>query len=197
MSRDYTFIQIDNLISIGTYDQAIAELNRILVNEPDNTDALWRIGVCFTEKNDPVRAMKALDYFFQFVQEHPQALEARGCAFFKLGEYEQARAYLEQAENLQPDSSSIKRNLGVVYSQIGMKKEGYEQFKASYALNPEDYRTEYALAMAHIHFDEFDDAQQILLQMLSQQIPDDFRELVDESYQWVKRKLARQKSREQ
>jgi hypothetical protein len=50
--------------------------------------------------------------------------------------------------------------------------------------------------MAHINFDEFDEAQKILLQMLSQQIPDDFRELVDESYQWVKRKQARQNSDE-
>ncbi|MDY7030186.1 MAG: tetratricopeptide repeat protein [Spirochaetota bacterium] len=196
MSLDYNFTHIDNFIGIGRYDEAITELNRILAVEPGDTEALWRIGVCFTEKNDPVKAMKALDYFFKFVQDHPQALEARGCAFFKLGDYQQAREYLEQAEELQPDSSSIKRNLGVVYNQIGMKKEGYERFKASYALNPADYRTEYALAMAHINFDEFDEAQKILLQMLSQQIPDDFRELVDESYQWVKRKLARQNSGE-
>ena len=195
MSNVFDYAHIDQLISSGMYDEAIEQLNRELAEDPDNPEALWRIGVSFTEKNEPVKAMKALDFFFSFEQDHPQALEARGCAFFKMGNYLKAREYLEQAEILQPDSSSTKRNLGVVYNQLGLKKESYEKFKASYTLNPEDYRTEYALAMSHIHFGEFGSAEHILLQMLSQQIPDDFRDLADESYRWLKLKLSRENAK--
>jgi len=191
MSKDYTFTHTDELIQAGRYSEAIEELNRVLVEEPDNTEALWRIGVSFTENNEPVKAMKALDYFFTFEQDHPEALEAKGCALFKTGNYSRAKKYLERAELLQPDGASIKRNLGVVYNQLGLKKEGYERFKASYALNPFDYRTEYALAMTHIHFSDLSAAEKILLEMLSQDLPEDFRSMVDESYRWVKQKLGR------
>jgi len=197
MSINYEFTHIDELISFGDYDQAITELTWRLSENPDETESLWRIGVAFTEKNEPFKAMKALDYFFTFVEEHPQAIEAKGCAFFKLGDREKARELLEKAEELQPDSSSVKRNLGVVYNMIGMRKKAHERFKQSYELNPADYRTEYALAMSYIHYAEYYQAEEILSRMLSQQIPADFRELADESYHWVKQKRGHNEKKQE
>lgn len=191
MSMDNEFERADSLISTGMYEEAIVLLNRILAEEPDNPEALWRIGVAFTEQNEPVRALKALKYFFRFEEEHPQALEACGCAYFKMGNYDEAKKYLEHAERIMPDSSSIKRNLGVVYHQMNEDDSSYEKFQSSYDLNPEDYRTEYALAMAHIQFQRYHDAEELLERMLSQQLPTDFRKLADESYQWVKKQIKR------
>lgn len=190
MSMDNDFERVDSLIETGMYEEAVELLNRILADEPDNQEALWRIGVAFTENNQALEAKKALDFFFKFEEEHPQALEACGCANFKIGHYQEACEYLEKAEKLMPDSSSIKRNLGVVYNQLGKKDESYIKFQTSYKLNPEDYRTGYALAMAHIHFKYYEAARDVLEQMLSQQLPTDFREMADESYKWIRQKLG-------
>lgn len=180
----------DSLIATGMYNEAIELLNRILQYDLDSPEAIWRIGVAFTENKDPRRAVKALEYFFRFDPYHPQALEAYGCAQFKLGNYRRAQDYLELAEKSLPESSSIKRNLGVVYNQIGRKEESLEKFKASYELNPEDYRTEYALAMAYIYFHRYYEAGMLLERMLSQQLPTDFHSLADESYRWVQHRLS-------
>lgn len=190
MSTNNEFDRADSLIETGMYDEAVELLHRILIEEPDNTEALWRIGVAFTEKNEPFRARKALEYFFRFQDEHPEAMEAYGCSCFKMGEYSLAAEYLEKAEQFMPESASIKRNLGVVYNQLGRKEDGYNRFLAAYELNPEDYRTEYALAMAHIHFRKYQAAEEVLHLMLSRQIPTDFRDLADESYRWIKHKLS-------
>lgn len=184
------FDRIDSLIETGMYSEALELLNAHLEDEPDNPEALWRIGVVFTERNEPIKAQKALTYFFRFQEEHPQALEAYGCALFKMGHNQQASDYLEKAEQIMPESSSIKRNLGVVYNQLGKREESYSKFRISYDLNPEDYRTGYALAMAHIHFNHYAAARDVLERMLSQQLPTDFRELADESYKWIKQKLG-------
>ncbi len=190
MSIDNDLARIDSLIETGMYEEALELLTGILIEEPDNKEALWRIGVTFTERNEPFKAVKALNYFFQFQKDRPEALEAYGCAKFKLGHYQESQEYLEQAEEYMPESSSIKRNLGVIYNQLGEKAESYSKFQASYDLNPEDYRTGYALAMAHIHFNRYAAAREVLERMLSQQLPTDFRELADESYKWIKKKLG-------
>src|SRR6056297_2600110 len=112
----------DSMIQNGMYGEAIELLNRILHEEPDNIEAIRSIGIAYTEYNEPMRARKALDYFFLFRQDDPQAFEAYGCACFKMGEYETSGSYLEKAEKLMSDSASIKRNLGVAYNQTGRKE---------------------------------------------------------------------------
>jgi tetratricopeptide (TPR) repeat protein len=187
----------DDLLESGMYDEAVELLNRLLEEEPDDTEALWRIGVAFTEVNEPVKALKALDYYFSLSssrlpdnEESGQAYEAFGCATFKEGNYERARDVLERAEEMLPESASIKRNLGVVYNQLGRKRDSYEKFLASHILNPYDYRTEYALATAHIHYEEYEQAKQVLEKMLELQLPTDFKKLAEESYHWVIKKTG-------
>ena len=188
----------DDLLESGMYKEAVELLNRLLEEEPDEPGALWRIGAAFTETNEPSKAMKALHYYFALCEdegppedEQGQAYEAYGCATFKLGDYESARDVLEKAEGLLPDSASVKRNIGVVYNQLGLKRESYEKFLASHLLNPYDYRTEYALATAHIHFEEYEQAREVLENMLELQLPTDFKKLAEESYEWVLKRTGR------
>ncbi len=193
--------RVDDLLESGMYEEAVELLNRILKDEPDEGEALWRIGVAFTEANEPAKALKALTYYFSLCEgeeeeteettEKGQAYEAYGCATFKVGDYEKAEHVLEEAEKILPESASIKRNLGVVYNQLGRKKESYEKFLASHILNPYDYRTEYALASAHIHYGEYEQAREVLEKMLELQLPTDFKKLAEESYRWLLNRTGR------
>ena len=190
----------DDLLQNGMYEEAAELLNRILEEEPDRQRALWRIGVAFTELGEPSKALKALTYYFDLCDadeeevpedENGQAYEAYGCATFKAGNYEKACEVLESAEHMLPESASIKRNLGVAYNQLGRRRESYEKFMASHLLNPYDYRTEYALATAHIYFGEYEQAKQVLEKMLELQLPTDFKKLAEESYEWVLKKTGK------
>ncbi|MFO7849751.1 MAG: tetratricopeptide repeat protein [Spirochaetia bacterium] len=188
----------DDLLESGMYKEAAELLNRILQEEPDELEALWRIGVAYTELNEPSRALKALRYYFTKCEEHlppsfkkGEAFEAYGCATFKIGHYENAREVLEKAEEMLPESASVKRNLGVVYNQLGMKTKSYEKFLAGHILNPYDYRTEYALATAHIYFGEYEQARTVLEKMLELQLPTEFKNLAEKSYRWLLQKTGR------
>ncbi|MCF6334666.1 MAG: tetratricopeptide repeat protein [Spirochaetales bacterium] len=181
---------IDKLLADSNYNEAVALLEDILMDEPDNTEALLRIGIAFTELNEADKALKTLDYFFTLEQDNSDALEAYGCSNFKLGNYGLAKIFLEKAEALAPSSSSIARNLGVTYNQLGEFKKSYRTMMKSYKLNPWDYRTIYALASANIFFNRYDKAEKLLLEMLQMEIPEDFKRLAIESRKKIKSKLG-------
>jgi len=181
--------RIDELLADGNYIKAADLLENILFEEPDNTEALWRIGVAFTEMDDQIKALKALDYFFKFDMNHPEATEAYGCSHFKLGNYGLAKTYLEKAANIDPESSSIARNLGVTYNQLGEFEKSYKTMMKSYKLNPWDYRTIYALASAHIFYKHYTEAEQLLKEMLQMDIPGDFKKLAIEGRKKIESKL--------
>ena len=181
--------KVDKFLRDGYYTEAVAVLEEILTHEPDYTEALWRIGIAFTEMNEQEKAIKALDYFFEFDSNHSEALEAYGCSHFKLGNYGLARNYLERASELAPMSSSIARNLGVTYNQLGEFEKSYKIMEKSYNLNPWDYRTIYALASAHIFFRHYKEAEILLKEMLELDIPGDFKRLAMEGRKKIEPKL--------
>ncbi len=181
--------KVDKLLVDGDYPEAVDILEGILFEEPDNTEALWRIGIAFTELNKQEKALKALDYFFKFDNNHPEAIEAYGCSHFKLGNYGLAKKYLERAAELNPTSSSIARNLGVTYNQLGEFKKSYHIMTKSYNLNPWDYRTIYALASAHIFYKRYAEAEELLKEMLQMDIPGDFKRLALEGRKKIESKL--------
>jgi tetratricopeptide (TPR) repeat protein len=185
MAQEEDITHADELLAEGRYDEAISYLTRLLQAEPDDADALWRLGVAYTEDEEPERALKALEFFLTLNDTHPGALEACGCAEFKRKNYQQAQTYLRRAAELMPDSASIKRNLGVVHNQLGEPEQSYEQFRRSYELNPDDYRTAYALAMAHIQYEEWEAACEVLGRMLEQELPEDFLDLAKESFKYA------------
>jgi len=180
---------IDELLLDGDYKEAVEYLEKILCEEPDNTEAIWRIGIAFTELNEQKKAIKTLDYFFKFEKDHPEAIEAYGCSHFKLGNYGLAKKYLEKAAELNPESSSIARNLGVTYNQLGEFQKSYEIMTKSYELNPWDYRTIYALASAHIFYKHYSEAEKLLKEMLQMDIPGDFKRLALEGRKKIEPKL--------
>lgn len=181
--------KVDELLVNGDYTEAVKLLEEILCDEPDNKEAVWRIGIAFTELNEQKKALKALDYFFKFDENHSEAIEAYGCSHFKLGNYGLARKYLEKAAKLNPKSSSIARNLGVTYNQLGEFKKSYHIMEKSYKLNPWDYRTIYALASAHIFYKHYAEAEELLKEMLQMDIPGDFKRLALEGRRKIEPKL--------
>ena len=180
---------IDKLLANSDYEKAIQLLESILVEEPDNTEALLRIGIAFTELNEPKKALKTLDFFFTLREENSEAMEAYGCSHFKLGNYGLAKIYLEKAAVLNPKSSSIARNLGVTYNQLGEFEKSYKTMLKSYKLNPWDYRTIYALASAHIFYKHYTEAEQLLKEMLQMDIPGDFKQLALDGRKKIESKL--------
>lgn len=172
-----TIKKAELLILESRYVEALELLEEILEEEPDHREALRLSGIAYMEHGEAEKAVKALDFHIKRWGREPKALEALGCAHFKLGNYGRSRELLREAEESEPGSASIKRNLGVVYQQLGDMDEAYRSLSISNELAPGDFRTIYALAMACLEYRRVDEAAGLLEELLRLSVPSEFRTL--------------------
>lgn len=90
------------LQDLGKTDEAIAAYEKILVQQKDNSNCLYNLGVIYlqTKKDNP----KARDYFTKAIAANPEYIEAyfaRGLTYAKMKNKESARADYEMCLKLQ------------------------------------------------------------------------------------------------
>jgi Flp pilus assembly protein TadD len=167
--------QAKALMLNGNFLAAKEILKEVLIDKPDLLPAICDIGIAFTETGENLKAVKALNHYVLKDKNNPHAWEALGCAWFRLKNYSKAREYLEKSLEILPENPSTLRNLGVLYGIIGHREQGYALLKRAAVLNPEDYRTLYALTYVHQEFGEREEAIRTTGSLLKRKIPDDIR----------------------
>ncbi len=170
--------QAELLILEGELEQAGELLSSILIEEPDNIEAVLFQGIVYAETHQEDKAIKALNYFIRHDELNPEAWEALGCAWFRKGSTEKGKEFLEKAYNLNSDCPSILRNLGILEERSGNYNRAFSLLKQSYLMDSKDYRTIYALAYGYLNKKEKKRALEHFTNLLSMSLPDDIREEV-------------------
>ncbi len=102
----------------GRYDEAMADLDKILTREPDNQYALnGKANVFFAQQ----RYQDAVNVYSTGLQAYPRDLDMlanRAAANFYLRQYDAALADLNKAERINPDYPGLYSKMTVVYSGI-------------------------------------------------------------------------------
>lgn len=173
--QEWDFSEIDALLQQGRYEEAIPLLQNILYEEPDHAGALHRLGVAFTESGRQEEAIKTLSFALKKEEKDPDIWEAYGCACYRTGKLEEAKEAFEKAVELFPYHASALRNLGVTLHVMKDFKASYRCLEKSREINPEDYLTLFALSNVCIHLKDFDQAREVLYQLLQLDIPEEIR----------------------
>ena len=100
--------------SLGNWDMVIAQYNKILDIDPNNTIALYRLGLITYDKKD---YKKAFTYFEKVVNLYPfdyQSLLMLGWSNYKLGKNREAKILFNKALLYSPDDASAKEGLSLV-----------------------------------------------------------------------------------
>jgi len=100
--------------SLGNWDLVITQYNKILEIDPNNTIALYRLGLITYDKKD---YKKAYTYFEKVVNLYPfdyQSLLMLGWSNYKLGKYREAKILFSKALLYAPDDTSAKEGLSLV-----------------------------------------------------------------------------------
>uniref|UniRef100_A0A7V1EGZ9 Tetratricopeptide repeat protein n=1 Tax=candidate division WOR-3 bacterium TaxID=2052148 RepID=A0A7V1EGZ9_UNCW3 len=97
----------------GMYDEAEREFRKVLEIAPDNAESLMYCGLIELKRNYPERAEEFLKKAGER-EKNPAILNNLGYLYIKLGNFEQAKIYLNQALELSPDDPRINCNLGIV-----------------------------------------------------------------------------------
>ncbi len=124
------------LFEQGNYDAAIDIYNRLLNNQPNNTDVYYHRGLARYEIGDYQGAIADYTQVIQINPHHGQAYKKSGLTRYKLEDYEGAIADYTQAIQINPDDSAAYINRGYTRSCMGDKQGALEDYTQAVRINP-------------------------------------------------------------
>src|SRR5438477_7950548 len=106
------------LLKAGQRDQALERVNRVLAQNKDDPKARFIKGVILTEQGN---TREAIDTFTRLTQDYPNLPEPYNnlaVIYAGQGQYDKARAALEQSIRTHPSYATAYENLGDVYAKL-------------------------------------------------------------------------------
>lgn len=115
--------------------EALAAMEKVLLINPDNPEALNYIGYTWADLN--INLQKARKYIRQAVELKPDngfIRDSLGWVEYRLGNFETAMAELLQALDLGPEDPNIHEHLGDVYLELDKKNKALAAYQKAYEL---------------------------------------------------------------
>lgn len=121
------------------WDKAEADFLKALELYPSQPDVQNYLGYSWLlmKKNIP----QVKDMLFEAVSNRPRdahIIDSYGWAFYRLGEYDEARIWLERALMLMPGDATLNDHLGDIYWKLGRKREARYQWERALIFDPEE-----------------------------------------------------------
>jgi len=129
--------------SLKEYANSDSLFNEALQLDPENALILNNYGYSLSERG--VRLEEAMDMAQRALETEPKNgsyLDTMGWIYYKLGDYQKALEYIEEAHSIRK-SVDVAKHLGDVYDKLGMKEKAREAWKKALELdqkNPEILR---------------------------------------------------------
>jgi len=106
------------LLKAGQRDQALERVNRVLAQKSSDPKARFLKGIILTEQGN---AKEAIEIFTKLTQDYPNLPEPYNnlaVIYAGQGQYDKARAALEQSIRTHPSYATAYENLGDVYAKL-------------------------------------------------------------------------------
>jgi len=137
------------LIKANKLDGAKDILEELLKSEPQDKDILYNLGMCYTELDEPERAVETLSECVRCYPNYSNAYVALGFAHSRLDNDEKAKHNFLRALEIDPVNSYALRNLGGIYGKENDYEKAIECFEKSFSINQEDQQTAYGLGYSY------------------------------------------------
>ena len=119
----------------GRWPLAEADFLRALEIDQDNPFVLNYLGYTWIEQRKNInQALAMLETAMRGQPNNGFIIDSYGWALYRLGRYEEAVEYLEQAVLREPAEAVINEHLGDVYWQVGRKREAKYQWQHALSL---------------------------------------------------------------
>jgi tetratricopeptide (TPR) repeat protein len=132
----------------GDWRQAEGSYRRVLQAEPENGEALKRLGLMALQGSDLPAAADWLQKAAALDCGDATLFSHLGVARAKLKQFDEAIACFQQAVKLDPRSAEAQYNWGNALSAAGRPEEAVEKFRAAAAVMPDSPEIHYNLANA-------------------------------------------------
>jgi tetratricopeptide (TPR) repeat protein len=131
----------------GRRDDAEAAFRKVLAREPDNPDALRRLGVVVYMGGDYEDARGLLELAIGLAPEDADSHNNLAAILLDNGDVPEAESHFRRALELEPGDADINFNLGSILLRRGNFTEARTFFEAVTAVRPNDADAHHCLAM--------------------------------------------------
>jgi tetratricopeptide (TPR) repeat protein len=146
------------LIEAHKFEGAKDVLEELLQSDPGNQDILYNLGMCYTEMDEPEKAVKTLSECIRYYPHYSNAYVALGFAYSRLADDEKAKDNFLRAIEIEPSNSYALRNLGGLYGKENDYEKAIQCLEKSFSINPDDQQTAYGLGYSYFHIGKIDQA---------------------------------------
>jgi tetratricopeptide (TPR) repeat protein len=156
------FDQADELLKKKNLAQAKVILEELLQKEPGHVDALYNLGMIYTELGDPGKAAATLSKLVDLGHDSANVYVALGFAHSRMGNQNKAKELFLSALELEPDNPYALRNLGGIYGKEADYERAIRYLERSFKANPADAHTAYGLGMCYFSSGDIANADRYL-----------------------------------
>ena len=135
------------LLKQGDAEKGIATLRIALQRNPDDTAALFNLGMAFGDTDHAGEGLELLLRLVTIEPDYPGAWVALGVAQGRGHQWDAAIQSFRQAVARHPQDPFARKNLGAALSQTGQLDEARDHLKAAVVLLPSDAQAWLNLAM--------------------------------------------------
>lgn len=124
---------------MGDVDAAIEKMKQVIEKDPENADALNYLGYTYADQN--IHLEKAESLIRRALALEPESghiLDSMGWVYYRQGDYQKARKYLEEAVEKIGDDPIIFEHLGDVYRKTDQPGQALEYYKKALENGSED-----------------------------------------------------------
>jgi tetratricopeptide (TPR) repeat protein len=137
------------LFEEGQFEQAIAEFDTAILQNPNFMEAYYRRGVSKIEIGDYEAALADFNTIISSDANNPQGYNGRGIVNVIQGEFELALQDFNQAIALNPDYAEAYNNRAIAYGNMSNLEAAVADFTKAIELEPGDIDRYYFRALAY------------------------------------------------
>ena len=117
-----TLLDSEKLIELGKYDQAMADLDKVLESNPRLAAAYYLRGILYQRKNEHIRAISDFDKAIELNPRFAEAYNNRGIVYESESQYDRALSDYSEAIKLNPRFASAYANRATIMRKLGNMK---------------------------------------------------------------------------
>ena len=142
----------------GDYAGGIAQLRRVLQDDPDNSQAHLLLGAAYVDLDSVPAAIKEFELVLRKDSTNAFVLQNLGAAYWKLKQWPQAASAYARATRVDSMDAAAWENLGSVYLNNDSPADAVAALEHARRLQPDTARTNYNLGIAYLRTAKYADA---------------------------------------
>jgi Flp pilus assembly protein TadD len=135
------------MLNAGRIAEAVPLLEALAKVAPENVEALYNLGIAYSELGQFDEAVIRLKRAVQLQPDHSRAWTGIGVAYQRMGKHESAMEALQHAVQADPSDGYGHRNLAAMLASAGRLSEALTHMRVARNALPTDQQAAFGLAM--------------------------------------------------